>query len=343
MNLELPIADDRIIWDAFLSTYRLPALTVALELDLFESLARQPATGEELAAHLEKNERAVAAILPMLKALGFLTRRRDRYHLTPAAESYLIKSSPFYWGGLLERVGKSMPSHAQLLRSLAGIEPVKNPDGDIRRDTKNWRNGRMNMEHAREIAAHMHSHSMPAATGLATYHDFKDVKKVLDMGGGSGCFAISIARHHPEIHCTVAELPAMCEVAKEYIEDAGMSGRVDVYPIDMFTEQWPDGYDAVFFSNVFHDWGFDTCAELAANAFSILRPGGRIFVHEILTDDSGDGPDPALALSVLMAMSTEGCQYTYIQLDEILKKAGFKNIDTQPAYGYFSLVSGCKI
>ena len=27
----------------------------------------------------------------------------------------------------------------------------------------------------------------------------------------------------------------------------------------MFREPWPKGYGALFFSNVYHDWDFETC------------------------------------------------------------------------------------
>jgi len=48
-GLEVPTCDDQPIWDVWLSMLWLPAVTVADELEIFESLAREPATAAELA------------------------------------------------------------------------------------------------------------------------------------------------------------------------------------------------------------------------------------------------------------------------------------------------------
>ena len=49
------------------------------------------------------------------------------------------------------------------------------------------------------------------------------------------------------------------------------------------------GYDALFFSNVWHDWNVRTCQWLAARAFAALPSGGRIMLHEMLLDEDGAG------------------------------------------------------
>jgi len=162
------------------------------------------------------------------------------------------------------------------------------------------------------------------------------------VGGGSGCFSIALARRYPDLHCTVMDLPAMCEVAQEYIAAAGMEARVDTRGADMFRDEWPHGYDAVFFSNVFHDWSFETCAELAARAHGILPKGGRICLHEMLLDDDGSGPLTAAAFSVAMLHGTHGQQFTFAQLRDLLAGAGYTGVTARATYGYYSLVSGIR-
>ena len=49
-GLQIPTCDDKPIWDVWLSMLWLPAVTVADELEIFESLVREPATAAELAA-----------------------------------------------------------------------------------------------------------------------------------------------------------------------------------------------------------------------------------------------------------------------------------------------------
>ena len=49
MSHQVPVVDDTLVWDAWLAMYRVPALSVALELDIFESLDAQPDSPEGLA------------------------------------------------------------------------------------------------------------------------------------------------------------------------------------------------------------------------------------------------------------------------------------------------------
>lgn len=338
MAYSLPTVDDTLIWDAWLAMYRVPAISVALQLDLFESLDAQADTAEGLADRRGFDRRALRALLPMLRLLGLLREHAGVYQLDEAGRQYMLKSSPFYWGHLFTRLGPTMDAHRLLLETVNGerarAEKTRPADG--------WESGHVDIGMARSVTGFMHSHSMPAAVGMTHTQDFSGVRRFLDVAGGSGCFSIALAQHDPEVRCTVMELPTICAVAREYIEQAGVSDRVDTTSVDMFREAWPSGYDTHFFSNVFHDWTPETCLGLARSSFEALPSGGRILLHEMLLDDSGTTPEPAVAFSLLMAMGTMGQQFSFPQLQQLLTEAGFVNVRTQPSYGYYSLVYGDK-
>jgi acetylserotonin N-methyltransferase len=107
----------------------------------------------------------------------------------------------------------------------------------------------------------------------------------------------------------------------------------------MFRQDWPADHDAMFFSNIFHDWDRDTCTQLARKAHAALPEGGRIYLHEMLLDDDGAGPSAAATFSLVMLLGTHGQQFTFAQLQEILETAGFNEVRTVPSYGYYSLVT----
>jgi acetylserotonin N-methyltransferase len=188
----------------------------------------------------------------------------------------------------------------------------------------------------------MHAHSVAAAVGVARHYDFGGVSRVLDAGGGSGCFMVAAAQAHAHLRCTVLELPAMCEVAAGYIQRGGVGDRVETHALDMFRQPWPTGYDTIFFSNVWHDWNVRTCQWLAARAFDALPSGGRILLHEMLLDDDGNGPVTAAAFSMLMLLATQGQQFTAGELKAILEASGFARIDVTPTHPYYSVVTGYK-
>jgi hypothetical protein len=226
-------------------------------------------------------------------------------------------------------------------RSPAGVPGHRGEDTKGESSASGWASGQIDVERGRRIAAAMHSHSLPAATGLARNGDFVGVSRLLDVGAGSGCYPIAIAQANPGLRATIMELPSMCQVAQEYIRDAGVADRVDTAAVDMFREAWPQGYDAVFFANVWHDWNFETCAFLAKQTYDILPAGGRVFLHEMLLDDDGDGPLTSVSFSMLM-LGTEGQQFTLPELKGLLEGAGFTDVDARHTYGYYSLVSARK-
>jgi len=340
---DTPIGDDKPIWDLWLSSVWLPTITAARATGMFTALAVEPSNADTLAANQKLNPRAVRTVLSLLASLGLLVQRDGRYCITETTRHYLLADSPYDWGGLLSVWADRLPSHDQLVALLRG-EQVVRPDTrpENRKPSDAWAEGRVEAPMAQRIAHFMHAHSATAAVGAARNGDWKSVRRMLDVGGGSGVFAISIAERHPHIHCTVMDLPTMCDAAREYIDRGGVNGRVDTVAVDMFRQSWPRGYDALFFSNVFHDWSPATCLELARKAHAVLPSGGRIVLHEILLNDHGDGPRTAAAFSLLMLLGTEGQQFTFPALCEILKDAGFTNITATVTHSYYSLVQGIK-
>lgn len=342
--LATPSSDDRPIWDIWLSSLWLPSITVAVELGLFEALRESPATSEELARRLELNPRGTRLLLQLLVSLGALVLHDGSFQLAPLARNYLLSDSPFFWGHVWSLSIDLSPIHAKLRDMLLTKPraPTANAPSSPEEPVAAWESGQIDLERAGRIARFMNSHSMAAAVGLARASSFESANRLLDVGGGSGCFSIALAQRNPQLRCTVMDLPAMCRWAQDYIDAAGVRDRVDTRGIDMFREDWPRGYDAIFFSNIFHDWSFETCAKLAASAYAALLEAGRVYLHEMLLDDTGTAPRTAAAFSVLMLIGTRGQQFRFVELQRMLENAGFVDVTVTPAHGYYSLVSARK-
>jgi hypothetical protein len=280
--------------------------------------------------------RAAEALLGALTALGFLSQLQGRFHLTEVASNFLLPESPYYWGGFLRRFREFPVTSAALRDALKrGATEVAGAATGL------WIE--QDRERLRVFTDAMHSHSFALAAAFARRFDGSGLRKILDVGGGSGCFCIALASCFPELHCTVMDLPIVCEFAREYVEGNLFQGRIDTHPADMFNSTWPTGYDAVFFSDIFHDWDDDRCRDLAHRSFEILPRGGRILVHEMLLNDTMDGPLPAVSYSIAMMFSTLGRQRSAGAIALILQGAGFAEISMMPSSGYYSLVTGKKI
>ena len=336
MNPALPPIDDTQIWDSMLSLYNTHAIALALELQVFEAFDA-PMSVEELVSKTGYSTRGIKALLAMLKIRGLLDRHEGRYQLNNLSRTYMLKDSPYYWGPFFSWTSASLPNYKIYMENIR--------DGETKEEREaadGWESGEMDPEFARTITDYMHCHSIASAVGMSHTCDFSGVNKLLDVGGGSGCYAIAIANANTDMQATIMELKPVCAVTEDYITKAGVSDRVDTKAVDMFREAWPEGYDAHFFANVFHDWSFETCAELAKKSYASLAPGGRICLQEMLLDEGEDNPAAPVAFSFLMTWGTKGQQFTLDELRGILESAGFKNIRAQRSYGYYSMVTGDK-
>lgn len=342
MTLDLPLCDDRLLWDSQLSVNLWPALLAADELGIFPALAGAPASAAELAHRLEVTERGAAAMLAILAGQGFLTGRGGRFHLTATARTYLLPDGEFYWGGVFEQARRGGPPTPEAIISAmrgqgshgSGNSTFSGLPGEAPRQ--------LNPGFAPGMVRFQHSHTFPAAQGVARHADFRGVRSLIDVAGGSGGLAIAIALQHRDMRCAVGELAPVCELARGYIDHFELSGRVEAIELDMLAEPFPDGFDAVMFSNVLHDWEPFRCLELLRKAFEAVPAGGRVYVHESLLDEDGGGPGTTASLSLRMLLGTRGSQFTFAGLRDLVEQAGFRGPTLTHTWGYCSVVMATK-
>ena len=129
------------------------------------------------------------------------------------------------------------------------------------------------------------------------------------------------------------DLEPVSKVQLEFIEKSKVPpGSVVTYSGNFFTEPFPAnndpryGYQAMFYSNIFHDWNDEKCKLLAKKTYDALPQNGYIFLHEALLNDDGNGPLTNACFSFHMFMFTQGKQFTFNELKQLLVEVGFKGI-----------------
>jgi acetylserotonin N-methyltransferase len=335
-----PTIDDTAIWDAWLSQFRLPILNANLEVGTFRALSDGAYATEALAEKLGVDARALAMHLAALSADGFVEKRLGQWRATHLARTWLHPEATGYWGHFLGSIDRNEHLRGRLVESL---RTGKRPSEGVDQRPVGWEQGTMAPEVAENICRFMHAHSQAPALGAARQPVFGELACLMDVGCGSGVYGIEIARAHPGLKVVLMDLKEVAHEAGKYVERYGVGGQVSTAGVNMFTEDWPEGPDGHFFSNVFHDWSDETNRDLARRSFEALPSGGRIFLNEILMDDDYTGPFQAAAFSLLMLVGTLGKQYSLAEFREILESAGFTQVEAQrTGGGYYSLVSARK-
>jgi hypothetical protein len=110
----------------------------------------------------------------------------------------------------------------------------------------------------------------------------------------------------------------------------------------MFGADWPRGYDAVLFTNIYHDWKLEDCYQLTTKTHQSLKPGGKILIQEALIDEDRSGPLWIMHWSLAMILFTQGRQIKGSQVKNILEDCGFNDVTIGPVYNYYSTVSAFK-
>ncbi|WP_322893306.1 MULTISPECIES: methyltransferase [unclassified Yoonia] len=160
---------------------------------------------------------------------------------------------------------------------------------------------------------------------LATV-DFRNVQRLMDVGGGTGAFLTAVGAVYPKLNLTLFDLPAVAPAAQDRFAAAGMADRAQIVPGSFRDQPLPQGADMISLIRVLYDHSDDTVADLLASAHAALPPGGRILISEPMT--GGAKPqragDAYFAL-YCMAMRT-GRARSADQITALMRKAGFSNI-----------------
>ncbi|MGQ0720279.1 MAG: methyltransferase [Candidatus Eiseniibacteriota bacterium] len=329
--------DDQRVYDAYIAGRQSAAVAAAVRIGLFELIAREgPLSEAAVGERLRFHARPLRALLAALFAMGLLERKGERFALSADAADYLVRGRPGWLGGLIDMEVEQFLSPASMIEALEKGRPT------IYGDVDPWEVHRADHARARAFTAAMHSISERPAAGFAEVVDFSRVRRLLDVGGGSGALSLAVARAWPQVCCVIFDLAVVCDIAREYAAAASLAERVTAEPGDMFADELPSGFDAVLYSQILHDWPPEKDAFLLAKAHAALPPGGIVLVHEKLVEDDGRGPLANALVNLDMALWTEGQQFSEAELRELLGAAGFVDVERRPTAGYWSVVIGRK-
>ena len=146
-------------------------------------------------------------------------------------------------------------------------------EDEARSNAEAWARGEIDPQQAQTTTAVTHSHSFPAAFGVARRGDFAGVRRLLDVAGGR---AASASRWR----CACRTCAAPCWSSPRCARWPRATPPITAWPTrwtptaHMFADPWPAGYDAHFFSNIFHDWGEERRRFLARRSFEALPSAG---------------------------------------------------------------------
>jgi SAM-dependent methyltransferase len=112
------------------------------------------------------------------------------------------------------------------------------------------------------------------------HHDFATYRRVMDIGGNSGEFALQLCKAYPQLEVTVFDLPVVCDIGVEHLKGHSEADRIAFVRGDALRDPLPKGFDLITFKSMLHDWPQELVERLLTRAVESLNPGGTILIFE---------------------------------------------------------------
>jgi ubiquinone/menaquinone biosynthesis C-methylase UbiE len=172
----------------------------------------------------------------------------------------------------------------------------------------------------------------PPAAAIAQIVGAQGPIKVLDIAAGHGIFGVTVAQANPQAEIYAVDWKNVLPYAQKNAEAAGVADRYHTIPGSAFEVDFGTDYDVALITNFLHHFDPPTNETLLRKINAALKPDGRAITLEFVPNPDRITPPTAAAFSLTMLGSTErGDAYTFAELEEMFRNAGFARSEAHPA------------
>lgn len=316
-----------------------PVLNLADRHGIVASLIDDgPQRGEEVARRLGLNEDTTERLLLVLTAVELVHRSEDgMFSVVPDVTPFLDADDPNYIGGYVQHMVEGTPACFEQLDAylVSGKDAVDGgqppPYERVYRDE----------ESTRDFMRAMWDLSFGVSAELARLADLGDRRRLVDVGGANGPFAVAALQEAPLLTAVVFDLPRVEPYLAETSREHGLEGRLHFVGGDFFADPLPSG-DVIALGYVLSNWTDEVCRRLLEKVYDACAPGGVVLVMDRLYDDDKGGPVSAAVMNLLMHVETNGRHRSAAEFTALLEGAGFGSCEVRESGQDKHLVIGHK-
>ena len=285
--------------------YGSAALFAAIDTGLFAEVEK---------GGLDISSRGTRLLADACVALGLLEKRDGAYFNTPAGKMALVPGAPADLTTAIRYNRDVYPAWGHLAKFAETGRPVERPSLHLGE----------NAERTKTFAAAMFGRAMGIGRGIVPLLGELS-GRLLDLAGGPAAYAILMCKANPALKCTTVDLPAISDEAKGYVERFGLSDRIECRKGDYRKDEYESGaFDAVTIFGALHQESPEDIVSILSRANRALKPGGRVFVMDMMTDSTRTAPRFSALFALNMALTTEnGWVFADTDLKKWMREAGF--------------------
>ncbi len=285
-------------------------LLTAVELGVFDTLAGRSMTAEDITKAMGWDPRGARILLDELVVMGLLEKHRSHYACRTDIAELLTKTGRRSLCAAVLHSAVLWDSWSDLTAKVVGTGTRP------RRD---------------ELAAFigtMHTVAHPIASHIAATVNPGRGSRLLDLGGGSGAYAVAFLQRDRSLKITLFDRPEVLPLTRGRLREAECEQEVTLVGGDFLVDPLPGPQDLVFLSAIVHSLGPEDIARLFLRVFDCLSPGGRVVIRDhIMSEDHLHPRAGALFAVNMLAATPKGSTYSYAELSAHLTAAGFIDVD----------------
>ncbi|ACA18076.1 O-methyltransferase family 2 [Methylobacterium sp. 4-46] len=297
-------------------------LAACVALDLFRLLADGPLAPDCIARRLDLPPERALCLLRAAASLDLLTALPDgRFALADLGAALLGNPS----------VGAMIAHHALLYDDLRDPVALLRGRAGPSRLAGYWAYAGSAAPAALGEAAVAPYGALMGASQALVAGDILDAyplarhRRLLDVGGGEGAFAVAAARRAPHLAVTLFDLPPVAARAARRFAEEGLGGRATALG-GSFHDGLPPGADLISLVRVVHDHDDAPAAALLRAAHDALPPGGTLLLAEPMAGTRGAEPVGDAYFGFYLLAMGSGRPRRAEELAAMLRQAGFGDI-----------------
>ncbi|MEE4185897.1 MAG: methyltransferase [Gammaproteobacteria bacterium] len=295
-------------------------LVACVHYRLFEHLAAGPLRAAELARRTGLSAAALATLVRAAVALQLLEQRGEDCFGLGALGAPLLANP-----GLLALIRHNELLYSDMQDPVALLEGRRGPTElgtywayATASDPAQLDSGKV--AHYSDLMAA--SQAAVAAEVIDSY-DFSPHSSLLDVGGGDGAFCAAVARVHPTLQFTVADLPAVAARAQQRFDAPEFPSRGRAVGVNFHRDSLPPGADIVTLVRVVHDHDDADVITLFRAVRAALAPGGTLLIAEQLAGTPGAETVGDVYFGFYLLAMGRGRPRTVTEISELLAVSGF--------------------
>ncbi|MCU0614964.1 MAG: hypothetical protein MUD09_07740 [Desulfobacterales bacterium] len=169
------------------SYWKTCALHAGVKLNLFSIVGDNELTAGDVASQLDAHVDGIERLLNALTAMELMVKTGDKFKNSDGAKAFLVKNAPGYIGYMIMHHHHLMESWNRLDESVITGKPVR---PRMAFSSEEWREN---------FLMGMYNNAMSVAPKVVPEIDLNGKRRLLDLGGGPGTYAIHFCLYNQKL------------------------------------------------------------------------------------------------------------------------------------------------